>query len=69
MANIDVVKMICRKLEKPESLITYVGDRKGHDLRYAVDTAKIKNELGWQPAIGLGEGMRKTIEWYRERKR
>ncbi len=49
MKNIDIVKMICKELGKPESLITYVTDRKGHDMRYAIDPTKIHNELGWLP--------------------
>ena len=56
--NIEIVKMICKELGKPESLITYVNDRKGHDMRYAIDPAKIHNELGWLPEI------KKTIQWY-----
>ena len=49
MKNIDIVKIICKELGKPESLITYVADRKGHDMRYAIDPTKIHNELGWLP--------------------
>ena len=64
MANIDIVKLICRELGKPESLITYVTDRKGHDLRYAIDPAKIHGELGWLPETMFAEGIRKTIRWY-----
>ena len=64
MANIDIVKLICRELGKPESLITYVKDRKGHDLRYAIDPAKIRRELGWEPETMFAEGIRKTIRWY-----
>ncbi len=64
MRNIDIVKLICRELGKPESLITYVEDRKGHDLRYAIDAAKIRNELGWRPETDFTDGMRKTISWY-----
>ena len=45
--NIDIVKLICKELGKPESLIVHVGDRKGHDMRYAIDPTKIHNELGW----------------------
>ena len=64
MRNIDIVRLLCRELGKPESLITYVTDRKGHDLRYAINPGKIKNELGWQPQTPFGEGIRKTIQWY-----
>ena len=66
MANIDIVRLICRELGKPESLITYVGDRKGHDLRYAIDPAKIHDELGWLPETRFADGIRKTIRWYLE---
>ena len=64
MANIDIVKLICSELGKPESLITFVRDRKGHDLRYAIDPAKIHRELGWLPETMFAEGIRKTIRWY-----
>ncbi len=64
MQNIDIVKMICNILNKPYSLITYVTDRKGHDMRYAIDSAKIYNELGWIPETKFAEGIRKTIDWY-----
>ncbi|MGN1014147.1 MAG: dTDP-glucose 4,6-dehydratase [Butyricicoccus sp.] len=62
--NIDIVTMICRALGKPESLITYVADRKGHDLRYAIDPTKIHSELGWLPETRFEDGIRKTIQWY-----
>ncbi|MCQ2534450.1 MAG: dTDP-glucose 4,6-dehydratase [Clostridia bacterium] len=64
MANIDIVKLICKKLNKPESLITHVTDRKGHDMRYAIDPTKIHNELGWLPETKFADGIDKTIEWY-----
>jgi len=64
MKNIDIVKLICNKLEKPESLITYVADRKGHDMRYAIDPTKIHNELGWFPETKFVDGINKTIDWY-----
>lgn len=64
--NIDLVKMICQELGKPERLITYVEDRKGHDLRYALDASKLKTELGWRPATAFDEGMNRTIRWYLE---
>ncbi len=73
--NIDVVKSICQLLEelapnKPEGvdhyvdLITYVKDRPGHDLRYAIDATKIKEDLGWVPEESFETGLRKTVEWY-----
>lgn len=64
MANIDIVKLILKHLDKPESLITFVGDRKGHDLRYAIDPTKIHNDLGWLPETTFNEGIKKTIDWY-----
>lgn len=66
MKNIDIVKLICKALGKPESLITYVADRKGHDMRYAIDPAKIHRELGWLPETKLEDGIKKTIQWYLE---
>jgi dTDP-glucose 4,6-dehydratase len=62
--NLEVVKTILRQLDKPESLIHFVEDRKGHDLRYAIDPEKIKNELGWYPETSFEVGIRKTISWY-----
>ena len=62
--NIDIVKIICKELNKPESLITYVTDRKGHDMRYAIDPTKIHNELGWLPETKFEDGIKKTIQWY-----
>ena len=64
MANIDIVKLIIRELGQSEDLITYVTDRKGHDLRYAIDPAKIHSELGWLPETKFADGIRKTIRWY-----
>ena len=64
MGNIDIVKLICKALGKPESLITYVQDRKGHDRRYAIDPAKIHGEFGWLPETKFADGIKKTIEWY-----
>lgn len=72
--NIDLIKVMCavmdRKLgRKPgtsEKLITYVTDRAGHDLRYAIDSTKLKNELGWEPSLQFEEGIEKTIDWYLE---
>lgn len=68
MRNIDIVKLICRELGRPESLITYVEDRKGHDLRYAIDPSKIWQQLGWKSETIFENGMRKTIQWYLDNK-
>lgn len=66
MRNIDIVKLICGALDKPESLITYVTDRKGHDMRYAIDPSFIHSELGWLPETKFENGIQKTIRWYLE---
>lgn len=66
--NIEIVKVICKELEKPESLITHVEDRKGHDMRYAIDPTKIHNELGWLPKTKFEDGIKKTIRWYLDNK-
>ena len=68
MRNIDIVKLICKELGKPESLITYVTDRKGHDMRYAINPNKIHSELGWLPETMFAEGIKKTIKWYLDNK-
>ncbi|WP_444498844.1 dTDP-glucose 4,6-dehydratase [Veillonella seminalis] len=64
MANIDIVKLICKELDKSEDLITYVTDRKGHDMRYAINPNKIHTELGWLPETKFADGIKKTIQWY-----
>lgn len=72
--NIDLIKVIVRTVDRllgnPESesekLITYVTDRAGHDLRYAIDSRKLKNELGWEPSLQFEEGIEKTVRWYLE---
>lgn len=64
MKNIDIVKIICKVLDKPESLITFITDRKGHDMRYAIDPTKIHKELGWMPETMFKDGILKTIQWY-----
>lgn len=64
MSNIDIVKLICKELGKPESLITFVEDRKGHDRRYAIDPTFIHDELGWLPETKFEDGIKKTIKWY-----
>ena len=63
-ANIEIVKLILAELGKPESLITYVQDRPGHDRRYAIDNTKITTELGWAPAYTFEQGIHETIQWY-----
>lgn len=68
MKNIDIVKLICKHLGKPESLITYVMDRKGHDMHYAIDPTKIHNDLDWLPETMFEDGIVKTINWYLENK-
>lgn len=62
--NLEVVKTVLSELNKPESLISYVTDRPGHDRRYAIDPTKIHNELGWLPATTFDEGIKKTVRWY-----
>jgi dTDP-glucose 4,6-dehydratase len=70
--NIDLVKLLCnlmddklnREIGESEKLITYVKDRPGHDLRYAIDASKIKEKLGWEPTVTFEEGLQKTIDWY-----
>jgi dTDP-glucose 4,6-dehydratase len=70
--NIDLVKLLCRQMDaklgreagESEKLITYVKDRPGHDLRYAIDASKINTELGWKPSVTFEEGLAKTIDWY-----
>ena len=64
--NLEVVKTILAQLGKPESLITYVTDRPGHDMRYAIDPTKIHTELGWLPETKFDDGIKATIEWYLE---
>jgi dTDP-glucose 4,6-dehydratase len=72
--NIDLVKLLCQIMDKKlgrsegtsEELITYVKDRPGHDLRYAIDASKINKELGWKPSVTFEEGLEKTINWYLE---
>jgi dTDP-glucose 4,6-dehydratase len=70
--NIELVKFLCQLMDKKlgrtsgesEQLITYVTDRKGHDMRYAIDASKLENELGWTPSIQFEEGLEKTVDWY-----
>ena len=64
MANIDIVKLICKELGKSEDLIEFVEDRKGHDRRYAIDPTFIHDELGWLPETKFEDGIKKTIKWY-----
>jgi dTDP-glucose 4,6-dehydratase len=70
--NIDLVKLLCTIMDKKlgraegtsEGLITYVKDRPGHDLRYAIDASKINKELGWKPSVTFEEGLERTIDWF-----
>ena len=72
--NIDLIKLLCKVMDEKlgrepgtsEKLITYVKDRAGHDLRYAIDSTKLQNELGWKPSLQFEEGLRKTVDWYLE---
>jgi len=66
--NIDIVKKVLSILGKPESLISFVTDRPGHDRRYAIDASKIKKELGWKPSVTFEQGIEKTVQWYLENK-
>jgi dTDP-glucose 4,6-dehydratase len=66
--NLEVVKAVLHELNKSESLITYVRDRPGHDLRYAINPAKIENELGWRPTYRFEGGIKVTVKWYLEHK-
>ncbi|MEE9450648.1 MAG: dTDP-glucose 4,6-dehydratase, partial [Ignavibacteriaceae bacterium] len=68
MPNIEIVKLILKKLGKPEEMIEFVKDRPGHDRRYAIDSSKIKDELGWEPLFSFEEAISKTIEWYIDNK-
>ena len=62
--GIEIAETILESLGKPKTLITFVEDRKGHDMRYAMDHSKITKELGWKPSVTFSEGIKKTIEWY-----
>ena len=66
--NIEIVKLILKKLNKDEELIEYVKDRLGHDRRYAIDSTKIQNELGWSPKYDFANAIEKTVNWYLENK-
>jgi dTDP-glucose 4,6-dehydratase len=70
--NIDLIKLLCKIMDKKlgrdlgesERLITYVKDRAGHDMRYAIDSSKLQKELGWVPSLQFEEGLEKTVDWY-----
>ncbi len=66
--NLEVVKTVLRELHKPESLIAYVTDRPGHDMRYAIDPTKIETELSWKPTYNFDTGIKMTIQWYLDNK-
>jgi dTDP-glucose 4,6-dehydratase len=68
MPNIEIIKLILRQLGKSEELIEYVKDRPGHDRRYAIDSSKIENELGWKPEYSFASAIEKTVEWYLDNK-
>lgn len=65
-SNLQIAALILGKLKKPESLLTFVGDRKGHDRRYAIDPAKMERELGWKPVYAFEKGIVDTLRWYQE---
>ena len=67
--NIDIVKLVLKEMGKPESLISFVEDRLGHDRRYAIDANKIKRELGWEPQVKFEDGIKATIKWYLNNKK
>jgi dTDP-glucose 4,6-dehydratase len=67
--NLTLVRRILNLTRKPESLVSYVQDRPGHDRRYALNCKKIEAELGWRPAISLEDGLRRTIDWYKNDER
>jgi dTDP-glucose 4,6-dehydratase len=70
--NIDLVRFLCRMMDEKlgresgesEELITFVTDRAGHDMRYAIDASKIESEIGWKPSITFEKGLEKTVDWY-----
>jgi len=66
--NLEIARTVLHMLAKPDTLLTFVKDRPGHDRRYAIDPTKVERELGWAPQVKLEEGIRRTIEWYRQNK-
>ena len=68
MTNLEITHLILKNLKKPESLIKHVKDRPAHDRRYALDSSKIRKELGWKPSFSFEQGMKRTIDWYIENK-
>ncbi|MCK5460290.1 GDP-mannose 4,6-dehydratase, partial [Candidatus Parcubacteria bacterium] len=65
LINLEIAEKILAEMNFSEELIEYVKDRKGHDLRYAIDYSKIKNEFGWEPRVNFNEGLKITINWYK----
>ena len=63
-SNLELTKMILNLMDKPESLISFVDDRKGHDLRYSMNSEKLYKELGWKAQTDIHDGLQKTLEWY-----
>ena len=62
--NLEIVGLICRRLEVPPEQVVHVADRKGHDKRYAIDSGKLSQQLGWRPQVPFEAGMEETIHWY-----
>ena len=65
MTNLELTKKVLNLMGEGEEMIEYVTDRPGHDLRYGINFSKTKNELGWQPAVSFDDGLKRTIDWYK----
>jgi dTDP-glucose 4,6-dehydratase len=64
--NMEITNTVLNIMDKSKKMIEYVTDRKGHDMRYAIDFSKLKNKLGWEPVVTFEEGMKETIQWYKD---